>query len=506
MRPLMVLGCTSDAGKSLLATALCAWFRREGVRVAPFKAQNMSNNARVVATGHGSGEIGVAQWLQARAAGAEPDVRMNPVLLKPEADTQSQVVVRGQVDRGLTATPWRDRHEALWIPMVEGFEELSAEFDLVVLEGAGSPAEINLVDQVNNRMIEHADAAGLLVSDIDRGGSFAHLCGTWALVPEATRQRLSGFVLNKFRGDPTLLAPGPEQLTAMTEMAHAGTLPMLRHRLPREEGATEALGAGDAPAGAPIVVLPRLPFGSNLDEFHMLSHVADVRWASSQRAFDDADFVVLPGSKHVVADMAWMRERGIDAAVQRAAQRDVPVIGVCGGAMMLGFDVADPHGVEGVGLAGADAGGTASRSAPMLRLLPISTTMSAAKRVEQVDVEFDHRSGNRTITHGYEIRYGEIRLEPGQDRIDESDLVAARTANGPVAWRQGNVVATTVHGLFEDPAFVREVIGVEADDVLEATFALLADAIEEHVDTALLWRLVGEQAEEAPRQATFWVP
>lgn len=210
---------------------------------------------------------------------------MNPVLLKPEADTQSYVVVRGVVDRELTATPWQDRHDALWIPMVDGYDDLATEFDLVVIEGAGSPAEINLVDEVNNRIVEHAHAAALLVSDIDRN-------------------------------DPTLLAPGPAQLTEMTGTANAGVLPMLRHRLPREEGAVEH---GDASAGAPSVAIPRLPFGSNLDEFHMLSHAASVRWVTDAASFERADFVILPGSKHVVADLAWMRERGLDGAVARAA-------------------------------------------------------------------------------------------------------------------------------------------------------------------------------------------
>ena len=175
----MVLGCTSGAGKSWLVTALCRWFARQGVDVVPFKAQNMSNNARVV----DGGEIGVAQWLQARAAGVEPDVRMNPVLLKPEADTRSQVVVAGRASPELTAMPWRDRGPALWPPMTEAFDSLRAEHELVVLEGAGSPAEINLPDLVNNRMLVHADAAALLVADIDRGGAFAHLFGTWSLVP-----------------------------------------------------------------------------------------------------------------------------------------------------------------------------------------------------------------------------------------------------------------------------------------------------------------------------------
>ena len=291
MTPLMVLGCTSDAGKSLLTTALCRWFARHGVNVAPFKAQNMSNNARVVP----GGEIGVAQWLQAKAACVEPEVRMNPVLLKPEGETRSQVIVRGVADLELTNTPWKERHDALWTPMAESFDSLAADFDLVVIEGAGSPAEINLRDQVNNRMIEHADASGLLAVDIDRGGAFAHLFGTWSLVPPTTQTRLRGFVLNRFRGDPELLAPGPAELSSMTTMAYAGVVPMMAHDLPQEEG---AIDSSPAPAGAPRVVLPRFPFGSNLDEFHLLGHAADVRWSSRPGRFagldPDRDAIILP--------------------------------------------------------------------------------------------------------------------------------------------------------------------------------------------------------------------
>jgi adenosylcobyric acid synthase len=457
----MVLGCTSDAGKSLLATALCAWFRRQGIGVAPFKAQNMSNNARVVATRHGSGEIGVAQWLQARAAGVEPDVRMNPVLLKPEADTQSQVVVRGVVDRTLTATPWQDRHDALWVPMAESFDDLESEFELVVIEGAGSPAEINLVDQVNNRMVEHADAAALLVSDIDRGGSFAHLFGTWSLVPEPTQVRLAGFVLNKFRGDPALLAPGPELLAEKTGMAHAGTIPMLQHHLPREEGAHEVTGSA---VDGPTIVLPRLPFGSNLDEFHLLGHAADVRWATDTESFARADVIILPGSKHVVADMAWMRSRGIDAAVMSAASAGTGIIGVCGGAMMLGESISDPSGIEG-------------GDAPMLGLLPFVTTMRPDKTIARTSFDLDG------VRHdGYEIRNGHI--------AGGEHLAVARSEAGPVMWKHGSVSATTVHGLFELPSFVKATLGLEVEPVLDATFELLADAVDEHLDTDLLDRLI----------------
>ena len=451
-RSVMVLGCTSDAGKSWLATALCRWYARQGVRVAPFKAQNMSNNARVVA----GGEIGVAQWLQARAAGVEPDVRMNPVLLKPEAETQSQVVVRGVVDRTLSATPWDERHDALWTPMAASYDELATEYDLIVLEGAGSPAEINLRDQVNNRMIAYADAAGLLVSDIDRGGSFAHLYGTWALVPDATRDRLGGFVLNRFRGDADLLASGPEKLTELTGMACAGVIPMVQHDLPREEGASEQSWA---PVGAPRVAIPRLPFGSNLDEFHLLATAASVRWATSAGAFVDLDperdLIVLPGSKHVVADLDWMVERGIGGAVLDAIERGVRCVGVCGGAMMLGRSIEDPHGVEG--------GGPARRDG--LGALDHETVLGPTKTTSLTDVV----AFGRRYT-GYEIRYGELSVD--------SFTTAAR------------VSATTVHGLFEHPDFLERLLGVEVAPVLEQTFELLADTVDQHLDTGLLRSLL----------------
>lgn len=453
MTPLMVLGCTSDAGKSLLVTALCRWFQRKGVRVAPFKAQNMSNNARVVA----DGEIGVAQWLQAKAARVEPELRMNPVLVKPEADTRSQVIVRGVADLELTDTAWDDRHDALWMPMAESFDSLAADFDLVVIEGAGSPAEINLRDQVNNRMIAHADAAGLLAADIDRGGAFAHLFGTWSLVPETTRDRLAGFVLNRFRGDPALLAPGPEMLADMTTMRYAGVIPMLHHDLPQEEGATDSSPASH---GAPRVVIPRFPFGSNLDEFHLLGHAADVRWATRPARFTkldpDRDAIILPGSKHVVADLDWMRSTGIDQAILAADRHGVRVIGVCGGAMMLGDRIVDPHGIEGT--AGSDVAG--------LGLMEYSTVMRTEKQARSVEVE-----AFGTTYSGYEIRFGELTgdLRFGVD---------------------GNVTATTVHGLFEHPDFIEAVIGVRVEPVLEPTFELLADAVDEHLDTDLLWSMV----------------
>ena len=221
----MVLGTTSGAGKSWLATALCRWYARRGLKVAPFKAQNMSNHARVVAAGNGLGEIGSAQYFQALAARTEPEVRMNPVLLKPEANSKAQVVLLGQVNNELTQMPWRDRSEMLWPFITESLDALCAENDVVVIEGAGSPAEINLMDRdiVNLHVARHANARCLLVTDIDRGGAFAHLYGTWALLSPTDQALIQGFVLNKFRGDATLLSPAPEKLLALTGVCHDNT-------------------------------------------------------------------------------------------------------------------------------------------------------------------------------------------------------------------------------------------------------------------------------------------
>jgi adenosylcobyric acid synthase len=459
-RPLMVLGCTSTAGKSLLVTALARWFARQGVDVVPFKAQNMSNNARVV----DDGEIGVAQWLQARAAGVTPTVDMNPVLLKPEADTRSQVVVHGTVRADLTAMPWRDRGPHLWPVMTASFDRLREAHDLVLVEGAGSPAEINLPDLVNNRVLEYIDGSALLVVDIDRGGAFAHLFGTWSLVPDATRERLAGYVLNRFRGDPGLLEPGPTMITDRTAMANMGVLPAIAHELPDEEGGSIR---AVAPSGAPVVAVVRYPYASNLDELHLLPHAAHMRWATRPADLAGVDLVILPGSKHVSADAAWMRSTGVADAVIAAATANVRVLGVCGGCMLLGGEVTDPHGVEG-----ATQG---------LGLLGLRTEMEPAKLTRMVTVEvpdlpepWKALSGLRA--DGYEIRNG---------RVTSADCAVA-----PLLWTQGSVLATTAHGLLEHPDVLAALCGTRPPPVLERTFDLLADAVDEHLDTALLRRLV----------------
>ena len=462
----MVQGVSSSAGKSLLVTALARVFARRGVRVAPFKAQNMSNNARVV----DGGEIGVAQYLQALAAGAEPDVRMNPVLVKPEGEMRSQVVVLGRADRELSRRPWLERPAALWPVAEAALRALAAEYELVLLEGAGSPAETNLrgADLANMRSALAASAPVVLVADIDRGGAFAHLFGTWSLVADDERPLLRGFVLNKFRGDPALLGDAPSDLAARTGMAYVGLLPWLAHGLPDEDGAP----AGAARRGAPRVAVLAYPTASNLDELKRLEEVVELVPVRDPADLAGARLIVVPGSKHVAADLAWLRERGLDRALEEAAAAGAPVLGICAGLQMLGEEIVDEAGVDG--------------SAAGLGLLPVRTVFHPEKLTERVRVAFgrlgrpwDGLSG--LVFDGYEIRHG------------------SSTATGPVAqalpggrgFARGSVLGISVHGALEQPDVVQALLGTVPGRPLEQVFDELADAVEERLDVAYLAELAG---------------
>jgi adenosylcobyric acid synthase len=473
-RAIAVLGTSSHAGKSWLATALCRWYAREGIDVAPFKAQNMSNNARVVALGDGaSGEIGSAQYLQALAAGVTPEVRMNPVLLKPEADTRSQVVVNGLVRPDLADVPWRERSALLWPFARRALADLQARHELVVIEGAGSPAEINLAasDFVNTRSVIAADAATLLVADIDRGGAFAHLHGTHALMDAGVRERLRGFVLNKFRGDPALLAPAPAQLQALTGVPTLAVLPMLRdHGLPEEDGvAAEEAVAGPPPGGrVKTIAIVAAPHLSNLDEFQPLRALPGVRvtWARNAAAVAGADLLILPGSKHTRADLAWMRERGFAAAITAHAQAGRPLLAICGGLQITGRHLDDPLGVEG-GRPGSTEG---------LGLLPLHTRFEPAKQVRPFHQALGPLHGpwqalSGLALRGYEIRAGRSTL------LDGADDVAIALPDG-LGWQRGPVLALAVHGLFENPAVTLALWGA-APTALEAVFDRLADTVDD---------------------------
>lgn len=487
----MVLGTSSGAGKSWLTTALCRHYARQGLKVAPFKAQNMSNNARVVAGlptegGRAWGEIGSAQYFQALAARATPDVRMNPLLLKPEADTHSQVVLLGQAHAGLSAMPWRGRSEHVWPQIRQSLDELRAEHDVVVIEGAGSPAEINLhaSDIVNMRVAGHAQARCWLVTDIDRGGAFAHLYGTWALLPPEERRLFRGFVLNKFRGDASLLAPAPQMLQDLTGVPTVATIPMQRdHGLPEEDGVFDdrTHTAGTVRLTVAVVAYPRI---SNLDEFQALKNVPGVRlrWARSPADVADADWIVLPGSKHTSSDLAWLRAQGLDQAVVAHAERGGAVLGICGGLQMLGEALIDTEGVEAI----------AAGNAPGLGLLPLVTAFARDKTVRPARARLSVQAGpwaalNGVEAGGYEIHHGQTALHPA--------MVAQGSCAHPVlpglGWHNaaGNVLGVYLHGLFEDPAVVRALFGAAAP-TLDGVFDRLADTLEAHTAPGALAQLL----------------
>ncbi len=482
-RCVMVLGTSSGAGKSWLATALCRWFSDQGLRVAPFKAQNMSNNARVVAApGGGLGEIGSAQYFQALAARTEPEVRMNPLLLKPEADTRSQVVLMGQVSEELTRMPWRGRSTHVWPHVAAALDALRAENDVVVIEGAGSPAEINLhaSDIVNMRVARHAGAHCLLVTDIDRGGAFAHLYGTWALLPEAERALIQGFVLNKFRGDAALLAPAPEMLRERTGVPTVATIPMQwRHGLPEEDGVFDDAAHVRAGAGGAVhttVAVVAYPRISNLDEFQPLKSVPGLRlvWARSPAEMAAADWIVLPGSKATAADLAWLRAQGLDAAIAAHAERGGRVLGICGGLQMLGEALIDTHGVDG--------------NAPGLGLLPLVTAFDPAKTVRRTRTAFGTRQGawsalSGTEVQGYEIHHGRTAQHPAMAAAGD---VAHEVIPG-LAWQnaRGNVLGLYLHGLFEDANALRALFGAGVP-TLDAVFDRLAHGVDQWFEPA--WR------------------
>ncbi|MDD2536794.1 MAG: cobyric acid synthase [Macromonas bipunctata] len=482
---IMVLGTTSGAGKSWLTTALCRHYARLGLKVAPFKAQNMSNNARVVAgLGRQWGEIGSAQYFQALAARAVPDVRMNPLLLKPEADTRSQVVLLGQVNPELTAMPWRDRSEQVWPHITQALDNLRAEHDLVIIEGAGSPAEINLhsSDIVNMRVARHANARCLLVTDIDRGGAFAHLYGTWALLPQEEQRLIHGFVLNKFRGDASLLAPAPQMLQNLTGVPTVATLPMWwQHGLPEEDGVFDdrSTTAGQVCLTVAVVAYPRI---SNLDEFQPLKNVPGVKllWARSPADLVGADWVILPGSKHTSADLAWLRTQGLDTAIAQHAAQGRAVLGICGGLQMLGEALIDPHGIDG--------------NAPGLGLLPVVTQFERNKTVQPIHTQFGALPAGPWATlsgvavQGYEIHHGQTVPHPA--------MLAAGQVAHPVlphgSWcnAQGNVLGLYLHGLLEDPHVLQALFGAQVP-TLDTVFDALADYIAQHFAPGTLAALRG---------------
>ena len=509
-RAIMVQGTMSNAGKSLLVAGLCRIFHEDGYRVAPFKAQNMALNSFI--TGEGL-EMGRAQVVQAEAAGIAPNALMNPILLKPTTDVGSQVIVRGVAQGNMTAREYYRNKKAL-LPIVrETYEALAAQYDIIVIEGAGSPAEVNLRedDLVNMGMAAIADAPVLLVGDIDRGGVFAQLLGTIELLEPEEQARIQGLIINKFRGDKTILDPGLDILEARTGKAVLGVVPYLDVALEDEDSLSTALEQRQAENGIDIAVI-RLPRISNFTDFTALATEPgiSVRYVSSVRELGEPDVLILPGTKSTIRDLDWLRSTGLEAKILQKQAHGTLILGICGGFQMLGTEVIDAEGVEGP--AGARARG--------LGLLPLRTEFEAEKTRTQTHLVLEDLTGdfaalNGQRVDGYEIHMG--RTMPDRhtthtvargDAPADSEFTGAMTgrpADSFLYAQAGNVFGTYLHGFFDSDGlrntFVerlyrrkgidregREVVNYEA--FKEAQFAKLSAALRASLDITRIYDIL----------------
>lgn len=482
MTTLMVQGTTSDAGKSTLVTALCRWLVRQGVAVAPFKPQNMALNSAVTAEG---GEIGRAQAVQAQAANLAPHTDMNPVLLKPNSDTGAQVIIHGRAVTSMNAVAYHDYKAIAMQAVLASHARLSEAYPVVMVEGAGSPAEINLRanDIANMGFAEAVDCPVLLIADINRGGVFAHLVGTLELLSPSEQARVKGFIINRFRGDIALLQPGLDWLEARTGKPVVGVLPYVMDlHLEAEDGIDQR--QIDKAAQVLKVVVPVLPRISNHTDFDplRLHPQVDLQFVGPGQSIPAADLIILPGSKSVRSDLAYLRANGWDTAVARHLRYGGKVLGICGGLQMLGEHVHDPLGLEG--LAGSSDG---------LGLLAFSTTLEQEKQLRNVRGRLVLEDAD---VSGYEIHAG---VTSGAALASAAVLLDDGRSDGAQS-PDGQILGTYLHGLFETPAAcsallrwagLQDVQEVNYHGLRERDIERLADLVEHHLDTDLLRKLCG---------------
>ena len=482
MSTLMVQGTTSDAGKSTLVTALCRWLTRQGVRVVPFKPQNMALNSAVTAEG---GEIGRAQAVQAQAAGLAPHTDMNPVLLKPNSDTGSQVIIHGRAVTSMNAVAYHDYKTIAMQAVLASHARLSAAYPVVMVEGAGSPAEINLRagDIANMGFAEAVDCPVILIADINRGGVFAHLVGTLELLSESEQARVQGFIINRFRGDIALLQPGLDWLEQRTGKPVIGVLPYVMDlHLEAEDGIDQRQISKEGHVLKVVVpVLPRISNHTDFDPLRLHPQV-DVQFVGPGQSIPAADLIILPGSKSVRSDLDYLRANGWDAAIERHLRYGGRVLGICGGLQMLGEQVHDPLGLEG-----------APGSSDGLGLLAFSTQLEAEKQLRNVRGRLALENAE---VSGYEIHAGVTSgpaLEQPAVRLEDGRCDGALSADG-------QIIGTYVHGLFESPAAcsallrwagLRNVQSVDYHALRERDIERLADLVENHLDTDRLRQLCG---------------
>ena len=492
---IMIQGTMSNAGKSLLAAGLCRIFRQDGFRVAPFKSQNMALNS--FATKEGL-EMGRAQVVQAEAAGIEPMVCMNPVLLKPTDDEGSQVIVNGRSIGNMKAREYFAFKTEL-IPVIkEAFRKLEDMADIIVIEGAGSPAEINLRenDIVNMGLAEMVDAPVLLAGDIDRGGVFAQLLGTVMLLEESEKARIGGLIINKFRGDASLLDSGIEMLEEKCGIPVAGVVPYMDIRVEDEDSLSSRLTSKRK--GAIDIAVMRLPKISNFSDLDVFEQFPDVsvRYIGRAEELGEPDMIIIPGSKSTIADLRWLRESGLEDEIIRCFREGIPVFGICGGYQMLGGEVSDPEGVEGGG------------SIRGIGLLPVRTVLAGDKKTEQFKGRFGRAEGIFSDLTGLEIEGYEIHMGRTVMDSENSTPAVVFTSEGTGACR-GNVYGSYIHGLFDRGEIAETVVkalaerkGVKLADVQvsdhrafkEKEYDRLAEILRKSLDMDRIYGMLKEAA------------
>ena len=499
-KAIMIQGTMSNAGKSLIAAGLCRIFRQDGYRVAPFKAQNMALNSFITRQGL---EMGRAQVMQAECAGVEPDVRMNPILLKPTNDTGSQVIVNGEVLGNMDAREYF-RYKPNLIPEVrKAYESLAAENDIIVIEGAGSPAEINLKDAdcfVNMGMAKIAEAPVLLVGDIDRGGVFAQLIGTVELLEEDEREMVKGLVINKFRGDRTILDPGIQMLEERSGIPVVGVAPYLHIEVEDEDSLTERFTENQTVAAIDIAVI-RTPRISNFTDFNPFEKMKGVslRYVDRVSELRKPDMIILPGTKNTMEDLLWMRQNGLEAAVLKAASEGTVIFGVCGGYQMLGETLSDPLGVENGG------------SIKGMGLLPMHTVFAGEKTRTRVEGCFGELHGalenlSGTAIEGYEIHMGVSTLnENAAPAVRIRDTNVENAAEKQDGAQHENVYGTYVHSVFDREMVADRIVealgrrkgidtsemtGVDYQTFKESQYDILASELRKNMDLKKIYEIL----------------
>lgn len=499
-KKIMVQGTMSNAGKSLIAAALCRIFAEEGLKVCPFKSQNMALNSFITEDGK---EMGRAQVMQAEAAKIKPDVRMNPILLKPNSDTGSQVIVNGIVRGNMNAMEYYRRKTELIPDILEAFHSLEQEYDIIVIEGAGSPAEINLKehDLVNMGLAKMVDAPVLLVGDIDRGGVFAQLYGTVMLLEQEERERMIGLVINKFRGDASILKPGLVSIEEMTKLPVVGVVPYMKFDIDDEDSLSERLMQNDAPSSGIHIVVVRLPHMSNYTDFAILESMegVSVRYVELVSQAKHPDMLILPGSKVTGKDLLWLRQSGWEAFICGEAERGTLIFGICGGYQMLGEQIDDPEQMEGCG------------TIKGLGLLPVRTVFEKQKHTAQKEAVIRAGRNKNKPDHllsgwdgkkvkGYELHHGRTY---GMTEENAWMVQADGTLEGTY---QGSVFGTYLHGFFDEAELTAHLIshlcrkkGYEAGNLTltdrdaqkEMEYDKLAKIVREHMDIELIKKKMG---------------